>query len=372
MSFVLYLCSINKKGVPDAKTNRKGMRKQMKKVEEKDMKKLFTKEEFKLAKHLEIDIVPKCRVRNTFWYDLTNEFESKEVAEKAMKKKVLSVRKKLEEYCKEFICQGKWFKNVSIPEALSLIEEEAKQKDLNRRKEERRKEQEQALIELLSDRCGNPLMREIGAGIRLGSNLTLSEVSIGKENKFVIHERTEWVKYTNSKSFPHTNRELSITIKKGWFIKTIGGVVTFLPPKQDRNGVSCDYVCQGRSIADVELVHGFLVKGEHISVAEAKTLAIAKKINADHRADALAALIAKRKRMAKEKAKLTDVMVTFDMSLKSGNCKPGTQSFVNKIEEELGHEVTELSADKVLMYGRKYEVEYYARRAINYAIAHSK
>lgn len=346
------------------------MRKQMKKVEEKDMKKLFTKEEFKLAKHLEIDIVPKCRVRNARWgYDLTNEFESKEVAEKAMKKKVLSVRKKLEEYCTNFYYQRK-FINISIPEALRLKEEEAKQKSLDRKKEERRKTQEQALVELLSDRCGNPLMREIGAGIRLGSNLTLSEVSIGKENKFVIHEQTEWVKYTNSKSFPHTYRELSISIKKGWLIKTIGGVVTFLPPKQDRNGVSCDYVCQGRSIADVALVHGFLVKGEHISVAEAKTLAIAKKINADHRADALAALIAKRKRLAKEKAKLTDVMVTFDMSLKSGNCKPGTQSFVNKIEEELGHEVTELSADKVLMYGRKFEVEYYARRAINYAIAH--
>ena len=74
----------------------------------------------------------------------------------------------------------------------------------------------------------------------------------------------------------------------------------------------------------------------------------------------------------KKEIKLSNVMVTFDMSLSSGNCKAGTQSFVNKIEEKLGRKVTELSAYWVLYYGRKFGVEYYAQRAVNYALTHSK
>ena len=107
------------------------------------------------------------------------------------------------------------------------------------------------------------------------------------------------------------------------------------------------------------------MKGEHI---EAKSLVAAQKINADHRAKALAVLVAKRKR----DIKIKNVLVTFDMSLNSGNCKAGTQSFVNRLEAELGHQVTELSAYWVLFYGRKFGVEYYAQRAVDYAIAMNK
>lgn len=330
----------------------------MKKVEEKDMRKLLTKEEIKFAKIQGWAIVP---MRSTP-FKWTNEFESKEDAEKAMKAKASSIRSKIKTYFKRY-----WWKDAKTIEEV-IKEHEIREKEAKKRENKLKKEQEKKenFISSLSAQCGCPLDNEIEKGLHLGKDCPFNIVKIGKKNDIYIREWTYWKEYTKSTSYPRTGRDLNITIKKGWFIKTIGGVVTFINGKIDRNGIACEWVEQGRSIADLTMHKGYLVRGEHI---EAKSLEAAKKINADHRAKALAVLVAKRKRDLKKIKELSNIVVTFDMSLKSGNCKAGTQSFVNKLEAELGHPVTELSAYWVLFYGRKFGVEYYAQRAVNYAIA---
>lgn len=114
---------------------------------------------------------------------------------------------------------------------------------------------------------------------------------------------------------------------------------------------------------------GYLVKGEHIL---AKSLKDAQKINRKHREAALASLIGKRAKDKVTNEMLRNTTVTFDMSIASGNCRPGTQAFVNKLEDLLGHEVKEMNAYDVLMYGKNFGVETYAKRVVNYAIRNNK
>ena len=48
------------------------------------------------------------------------------------------------------------------------------------------------------------------------------------------------------------------------------------------------------------------------------------------------------------------------------------RAFVNKLEDLFGHEVKEMNAYDVLLYGRKFSVETYAKRSVNYAIRNNK
>lgn len=337
------------------------------------MKKVLTKDEIKFCQIKGWDFIPKCRER----YGLTNQFDTKELAEKAIKRKVAAIREKIAEYLDRYSTYDKKQKCYVHRDPVSredvvgkltiadeILEHEIEQKKLRLAEQKKQKEHEKKIkfIDSLSARCGQPLKDEIRMGLRLGKECPFDKVEVGKRNDLWINEWTVWEEYTRTTSYPHTKRDISISLKKGWYLKTIGGVVTFINGKIDRNGIACEWVEQGRSIADVSIHKGYLVRGEHI---EAKSLNAAKKINADHRAKALAVLVAKRKK----EIKLSNVMVTFDMSLSSGNCKAGTQSFVNKLEAELGHPVSELSAYWVLFYGRKFGVEYYAQRAVDYAIA---
>lgn len=344
------------------------------------MKKVLTKDEIKFCQIEGWDFIPKCRER----YGLTNQFDTKELAEKAIKRKVAAIREKIAEKLDFNSTYDKKLKSyvhkdpdsgeqvlgkLTIADVIRENEIREKKARLNERKLQKEHEKKTNFISSLSALCGRSLDKEIERGLRLGISCPFNKVEVGKKNDLYINEWTVWVEYTKSKSYPQTRRDLNITLKKGWFIKTIGGVVTFINGKIDRNGIACEWVEQGRSIADLSIRKGYLVKGEHI---EAKSLVAAQKINADHRAKALAVLVAKRKRDIKKIKELKNVLVTFDMSLNSGNCKAGTQSFVNRLEAELGHQVTELSAYWVLFYGRKFGVEYYAQRAVDYAIAMNK
>lgn len=341
------------------------------------MKKVLTKDEIKFCQIKGWDFIPKCRER----YGLTNQFDTKELAEKAIKRKVAAIREKIAEYLDRYSTYDKKQKCYVHRDPVSredvvgkltiadeILEHEIEQKKLRLAEKKKQKEQEKKenIISSLSAQCGCPLKNEIEKGLHLGKDCPFNSVEIGKKNDLYIREWTYWKEYTKSTSYPRTGRDLNITIKKGWFIKTIGGVVTFINGKIDRSGIACEWVEQGRSIVEVAIHKGYLVRGEHI---EAKSLEAAKKINADHRAKALAVLVAKRKRDLKKIKEFSNIVVTFDMSLQSGNCKAGTQSFVNKLEAELGHPVSELSAYWVLFYGRKFGVEYYAQRAVDYAIA---
>ena len=86
----------------------------------------------------------------------------------------------------------------------------------------------------------------------------------------------------------------------------------------------------------------------------------------------LARVLNERKRVerrAEQKANGT-LRITFQDSLKAGNCRPGTSEFKHKYEEAIGHEAKDISIADLRKYGKLFGVEYYAERAIQYALRH--
>lgn len=136
--------------------------------------------------------------------------------------------------------------------------------------------------------------------------------------------------------------------------------------------MACEWVEQGRAIADIVTKKGYLVRGEHI---EAKTLKEAKRINAEKRKQKALDLLnarAKRAQKAAEKRQrmeeLAKYMFTFEDSLNAGNCRPGTQNFKNLVEKEVGHEVNEISLTDLRKYGKMFNLTYYTDRVINFVL----
>lgn len=204
--------------------------------------------------------------------------------------------------------------------------------------------------------------------LRIGSNSYIKLAHYSKENGISVSEY--YSKYSDSCPYTKTDRHFTFTIRKGWHLFRIGGLLTFINgTKIEREGMACEWIEQGKSIADIRTVKGFLVRGEHI---EAKTLKEAKAINAEHRAMQLARLLSARKkaeRRAEQKANGT-LRITFQDSLNAGNCRPGTQEFKHQYEAAIGHEAKDITIADLRKYGKQFGVEYYAEKAIQYALNH--
>lgn len=176
--------------------------------------------------------------------------------------------------------------------------------------------------------------------------------------------------YAKSCDFVMIRRDFTLNLRRGWHLFLIGGLVTFIKGTSIiRDGMPCEWVEQGKAIADIRTVKGYLVRGEHI---EAKSLKEAKAINAEHRAMKLARLLSARKRSerrAEQKAN-GSLMITFQDSLNAGNCRPGTMEFKHRYEEAIGHKANQISIADLRKYGKLFGVEYYAEQAIQYALKH--
>ena len=201
--------------------------------------------------------------------------------------------------------------------------------------------------------------------IEYGLNMTKVEELEIKVTKNACSFRCYETKYrTRGCRFPITNRYIEINIQKGYHLATIGGVLTFIKGDVVRSGMPCYWVeSYGKCQVDKRLVKGFLVKGEHI---EAKSLKTAQKLNTEHRKEILANLVAERAKINYVKGNEANIYVTFEDSLKAGNCRPGTQSFYDKLVIELGHDIDALSLKDLRTYGKKFNLEYYTNRVINY------
>jgi hypothetical protein len=206
--------------------------------------------------------------------------------------------------------------------------------------------------------------------LRTGDHVDGYTARWASENSIVCDEVNDWDGYSRRCKFAMVRRSFTLNIRKGWHLFRIGGLLTFIKgAKIDREGMACEWIEQGKSIADVKTVKGFLVRGEHI---EAKTLKEAKAINAEHRAMQLARLLSARKkaeRRAEQKANGT-LRITFQDSLNAGNCRPGTQEFKHQYEAVIGHEAKDISIADLRKYGKLFGVEYYAEKAIEYALNH--
>ena len=202
---------------------------------------------------------------------------------------------------------------------------------------------------------------------RLNTGSHLGELSayIGRGNGINCYESRDFDGYSKSCRFPMIRRSFSLYLKKGYNIHIIGGLITFVRGEIKRSGMACEWIEQGRAIDDIETVKGFLVRGEHIV---AKSLKEAQRINAEKRNKTAIDLLNARSKNQLVYQKVGNHMFTFEESLASGNCRPGTQNFKNRYEAAIGHEATEISLADLRKYGKQFGLQEYTERVIRYVM----
>lgn len=201
--------------------------------------------------------------------------------------------------------------------------------------------------------------------LNTGSHLDELSAYIGRENGINCYEVRDFDGYSKSCRFSMIRRSFSLYLKKGYNIYIVGGLITFVRGEIKRSGVACEWIEQGKAIADIKTVKGFLVRGEHIV---AKSLKEAQRINAEKRIKQALSLLNARSKDQLVYQKLGNHMFTFEESLASGNCRPGTQNFKNRYEAATGHEATEISLADLRKYGKKFGLEAYTERVIRYVM----
>lgn len=201
------------------------------------------------------------------------------------------------------------------------------------------------------------------SGLRTGKNGMRAEARYSNVNYIKVDYETD--SYSRSCKFTMYKYYAKVSIKRGYSMHLIGGLYTIIKGDRiKRDGMKATWCIQARSFNVTCMVDGYLVRGEHIT---AKSLAEAKRISKANRAKALVSLMRERRRNALRNLELSKIDVTISDSINGGNCQYGTDVFRQKVEDLLGHEVTHMSADKVMDYARKFGVEHYALRAVNQA-----
>lgn len=201
--------------------------------------------------------------------------------------------------------------------------------------------------------------------LKLGENLGTIDARISEENGVECYEWKDYDGYSKSCGYTMIRRSFTLNLKKGYNIRIVGGLLTFVRGEIKRSGMACEWVEQGKAIADITTVKGFLVRGEHIV---AKSLKEAQRISAEKRSKQALSLMNARNKNKLSYQKLIGHMFTFEESLASGNCRPGTQGFKNRYEAAIGHEATEISLADLRKYGKKFGLEEYTERVIRYVM----
>lgn len=201
--------------------------------------------------------------------------------------------------------------------------------------------------------------------LNVGTNTGTMSARIAEENGVECYEYKDYDGYSKRCGYTMVRRSFTLNLKKGYYIYNLGGLITFVRGEIKRQGVACEWVEQGKAIADIKTVKGFLVRGEHIV---AKSLREAQRISAEKRSKQALSLMNARNKNKLSYQKLIGHMFTFEESLASGNCRPGTQSFKNRYEAAIGHEATEISLADLRKYGKKFGLEEYTERVIRYVM----
>ena len=201
--------------------------------------------------------------------------------------------------------------------------------------------------------------------LNTGSHLDELSAYIGRENGINCYEVRDFDGYSKRCKFTMVRRSFTLNLKKGYNIYNVGGLITFVRGEIKRQGVACEWIEQGKAITDIKTVKGFLVRGEHIV---AKSLKEAQRISAKKRNKQALSLLNARSKNQLIYQKVGNHMFTFEESLASGNCRPGTQNFKNRYEAAIGHEATEISLADLRKYGKKFGLEEYTERVIRYVM----
>ena len=201
--------------------------------------------------------------------------------------------------------------------------------------------------------------------LNTGKNIGTLNAHISDKNGVECSESYDYDGYSKRCQFTMVRRSFTLYLKKGYSIYEVGGLITFVRGEIKRQGVACEWVEQGKAITDIKTVKGFLVRGEHIV---AKSLKEAQRISAEKRSKQALCLLNARSKNQLVYQKLGNHMFTFEESLASGNCRPGTQNFKNRYEAAIGHEATEISLADLRKYGKKFGLEEYTERVIRYVM----
>ena len=245
---------------------------------------------------------------------------------------------------------------------------EKKEEEKEAKKAEKARAKELAYINdhiFIQNKRNSEAYKQVINHLNTGSNLDELSAYIGRGNGINCYESRDFDGYSKSCRFPMIRRSFSLYLKKGYNIYIVGGLITFVRGEIKRQGVACEWVEQGRAIDDIETVKGFLVRGEHIV---AKSLKEAQRISAEKRSKQALRLLNIRSKNKLSYQKLIGHMFTFEESLSSGNCRPGTQNFKNLYEAAIGHEATEISLANLRKYGKKFGLEEYTERVIRYVM----
>lgn len=295
--------------------------------------------------------------------EITNKAQKAEVVA-ACEKKARDLRRKIAAYLKE---NG----HETIAAYFEAVKEEEKKQKAARRRVEaihrRAERNQQAIIDMLRA-DGNDGLWDVMNNLRTGEHTGSYTAEYSKENGISYYEERE--QYSSRCTYIKVTRFFGLKVRRGYHVFVVGGLITFVKgDKIDREGMACEWVEQGKTISDVYTVKGYLVRGEHIV---ARSLKEAQDINAEHRAMQMARLLSARKRAERRSAQKANgsLKVTFSDSINAGNCRPGTTEFKHKYEEAIGHEAKSISVADLRKYGRLFGVEYYAEKAIDYAINH--
>lgn len=201
--------------------------------------------------------------------------------------------------------------------------------------------------------------------LNVGTNTGTISAHIAEENGVECYEWKDYDGYSKRCGYTMIRRSFTLNLKKRYNIYEVGGLITFVRGEIKRQGVACEWIEQGKAIADIKTVKGFLVRGEHIV---AKSLKEAQHISAEKRSKQALSLINARNENKLSYQKLIGHMFTFEESLASGNCRPGTQNFKNRYEAAIGHEATEISLSDLRKYGKKFGLDEYTERVIRYVM----
>jgi hypothetical protein len=201
--------------------------------------------------------------------------------------------------------------------------------------------------------------------LNIGKNVGILNAHISDKNGVECSESYDYDGYSKRCKFTMVRRSFTLNLKKGYNIYNVGGLITFVRGEIKRQGVACEWIEQGKAITDIKTVKGFLVRGEHIV---AKSLKEAQRISAKKRNKQALSLLNARSKNQLIYQKVGNHMFTFEESLASGNCRPGTQNFKNRYEAAIGHEATEISLADLRKYGKKFGLEEYTERVIRYVM----
>lgn len=344
---------------------------------ESAIKKIYTQSEIRYAKAQSWTLVPSRTFKPGFpididvkdhdgkilpagifiphYYYTTTDWPISKKAEcmKAIEKRAKTVRKQMEK---------KFSDRNSLVHSL---DEWIKQEDDRIKREAVLKRNRKAINAMLS-KDGMHDYWYIIHRLRLGENVGRIDAEYSTVNGVKVTEDHE--RYSYSCKYTKVIRNFTLLVRRGYHVFIIGGLITFINDATiNRDGMACEWIEQGRVLSKVHTMKGYLVRGEHI---QAKSLKEAKTINAEHRAMQLARLLSARSRAknrTEQKANGT-LRITFQDSLNAGNCRPGTQEFKHKYEAAIGHEAKSITIAELRKYGKKFGVEYYAEKAIQYVL----